>query len=102
MAKAARLTIVEAEEIVPIGALEANDIDLPGIFVDRIVPSTPRTLKLRSFATPHRPALPLRPTKPPSAATVSHAAQPRSSSTASMSISVWAYLPKPHLLFPMA
>ncbi|KAF2120293.1 hypothetical protein BDV96DRAFT_486242 [Lophiotrema nucula] len=40
MAKAARLTIVEAEEIVPIGALDANDIDLPGIFVDRIVPST--------------------------------------------------------------
>jgi 3-oxoacid CoA-transferase len=40
MAKAARLTIVEAEEIVPTGALNPNDIDLPGIFVDRIVPST--------------------------------------------------------------
>jgi 3-oxoacid CoA-transferase len=40
MAKAARLTIVEAEEIVPIGTLNANDIDLPGIFVDRIVPAT--------------------------------------------------------------
>ncbi|KAH7406836.1 hypothetical protein DE146DRAFT_648574 [Phaeosphaeria sp. MPI-PUGE-AT-0046c] len=40
MAKAARLTIVEAEEIVPIGTLDPNNVDLPGIFVDRIVPST--------------------------------------------------------------
>lgn len=40
MAKAARLTIVEAEEIVPIGTFDANEIDLPGIFVDRIVPAT--------------------------------------------------------------
>ncbi|KAF2183716.1 3-oxoacid CoA-transferase [Zopfia rhizophila CBS 207.26] len=40
MAKAARLTIVEAENIVPIGTLNPNDIDLPGIFVDRIVPAT--------------------------------------------------------------
>jgi len=40
MAKAARLSIVEAEEIVPIGTFDANDIDLPGIFVDRIVPAT--------------------------------------------------------------
>lgn len=42
MAKAARLTIVEAEEIVPIGTFDANDVDLPGIFVDRVVPSTAR------------------------------------------------------------
>lgn len=40
MAKAARLTIVEAEEIVPIGSLDPSNIDLPGIFVDRIVPAT--------------------------------------------------------------
>lgn len=40
MAKAARLTIVEAEEIVPIGTLDPNNVDLPGIFVDRIVPAT--------------------------------------------------------------
>jgi 3-oxoacid CoA-transferase len=40
MAKAARLTIVEAENIVPIGDLNPNDIHLPGIFVDRIVPAT--------------------------------------------------------------
>lgn len=40
MAKAARLTIVEAEHIVETGSLNPNDIDLPGIFVDRIVPAT--------------------------------------------------------------
>lgn len=40
MAKAAKCTIVEAEEIVPIGTLKPDEIDLPGIFVDRIVPAT--------------------------------------------------------------
>jgi 3-oxoacid CoA-transferase len=40
MAKAGRLTIVEAEHIVKTGSLDPNDIDLPGIFVDRIVPAT--------------------------------------------------------------
>src|SRR5436190_1434845 len=40
MAKAARLAIVEAENIVPIGSLNPNEIDLPGIFIDRIVPAT--------------------------------------------------------------
>ena len=34
------MTIVEAEEIVPLGALEPDDIDIPGIFVDRVVPAT--------------------------------------------------------------
>ncbi|KAH5312372.1 succinyl-CoA 3-ketoacid-coenzyme A transferase [Parastagonospora nodorum] len=53
MAKAARLTIVEAEEIVPIGALNANDIDLPGIFVDRIVPSTaPKNIEIKKLRDP--------------------------------------------------
>ena len=40
MAKAARLTIVEAENIVPTGSLDPNDVHLPGIYVDRIVPAT--------------------------------------------------------------
>lgn len=40
MAKAAKLTIVEAENIVEAGEIDPNDVDLPGIFVDRIVPST--------------------------------------------------------------
>lgn len=36
-ARAAALTIVEAEEIVEVGEIEPMDIDLPGIYVDRIV-----------------------------------------------------------------
>ncbi|KAE8833103.1 hypothetical protein HRS9139_04922 [Pyrenophora teres f. teres] len=53
MAKAARLTIVEAEEIVPIGTFDANDIDLPGIFVDRIVPSTaPKHIETKKLRDP--------------------------------------------------
>jgi 3-oxoacid CoA-transferase len=60
MAKAARLTIVEAEEIVPIGTFDANDIDLPGIFVDRIVPATvPSNIeikKLRETSSSGKPA----------------------------------------------
>ncbi|KWU42338.1 3-oxoacid CoA-transferase [Rhodotorula sp. JG-1b] len=40
MARSARMTIVEAEEIVPIGSLDPNHVHLPGIFVDRVVQST--------------------------------------------------------------
>ncbi|KAL6354961.1 hypothetical protein LRP88_12319 [Fusarium phalaenopsidis] len=40
MAKAAKVTIVEAENIVEAGEIDPNEVDLPGIFVDRIVPST--------------------------------------------------------------
>ncbi|PFH52470.1 hypothetical protein AMATHDRAFT_173559 [Amanita thiersii Skay4041] len=40
MAKNAKITIVEAEHIVPIGSISPNAIHLPGIYVDRIVPAT--------------------------------------------------------------
>lgn len=40
MAKAASVSIVEAENIVPTGSIHPDDIDLPGIFIDRIVKST--------------------------------------------------------------
>lgn len=40
MAKAAKLTIVEAENIVEIGEIDPDAVDLPGIFVDRIVQAT--------------------------------------------------------------
>ncbi|KAF9448904.1 3-oxoacid CoA-transferase [Macrolepiota fuliginosa MF-IS2] len=40
MAKAAKLTVVEAENIVPVGSISPNAIHLPGIYVDRIVPAT--------------------------------------------------------------
>ncbi len=37
MAMAAETTIVEADELVPLGALDPDDVHLPGIFVHRIV-----------------------------------------------------------------
>lgn len=40
MAKAAKLSIVEAENIVEVGEIDPNEVDLPGIFIDRIVPAT--------------------------------------------------------------
>ncbi|KAI9849905.1 MAG: hypothetical protein M1837_000119 [Sclerophora amabilis] len=40
MAKTARLAIVEAENIVPVGTIDPNHVDLPGIYIDRIVPAT--------------------------------------------------------------
>lgn len=39
-AKAARVAIVEAEEIVPTGAIPPGEVDLPGLFVSRVVPIT--------------------------------------------------------------
>lgn len=40
MAKAAKITIVEAENIVPVGEIHPDNVHLQGIYVDRIVPST--------------------------------------------------------------
>lgn len=37
MARAAKTTIVEVEEIVEIGDIKPDDVHLPGIFVDRII-----------------------------------------------------------------
>lgn len=40
MAKAAKIAIVEAEHIVKTGELKPEEIDLPGVFIDRIVQAT--------------------------------------------------------------
>ncbi|MBB3694642.1 CoA transferase subunit A [Sphingomonas sp. BK580] len=40
MATAGRITVVEAEEIVPEGAMDPDCVHTPGIYVDRIVRST--------------------------------------------------------------
>ena len=37
MATAARITVAEVEEVVPVGALEPDQIHTPGIFVQRVV-----------------------------------------------------------------
>ncbi len=40
MATAATTTIVEADELVPLGALDPDDVHLPGVFVHRVVEVT--------------------------------------------------------------
>lgn len=51
MAKNAKLTIVEAEHIVPVGSLSPNAIHLPGVYVDRIVLATaPKQIEISTLA----------------------------------------------------
>ncbi|KAI5856743.1 putative coenzyme A transferase [Durotheca rogersii] len=57
MAKAARIAIVEAENIVPIGSIDPDSVDLPGIFIDRIVPATaPKNFEVLKLAPPKEDA----------------------------------------------
>jgi 3-oxoacid CoA-transferase len=56
-AKAARVAIVEVQEIVEVGEIAPEDVDLPGIYVDRIVLSTvPVTSGPRAPVLPRRDA----------------------------------------------
>ncbi|MBX3481512.1 MAG: succinyl-CoA--3-ketoacid-CoA transferase, partial [Caulobacter sp.] len=41
MATAGKACVVEVEEIVPTGSLDPDHIHTPGIYVDRIIKSTP-------------------------------------------------------------
>lgn len=51
MAKAAKVTIVEAENIVAVGEIHPDFVHLPGIYVDRIVPSTvEKRIEIRKLA----------------------------------------------------
>jgi 3-oxoacid CoA-transferase len=51
MAKAAKITIVEAEHIVPVGDIHPDYVHLPGIYVNRIVPSTAeKKIEIRKLA----------------------------------------------------
>ncbi|KAK6601324.1 Succinyl-CoA:3-ketoacid coenzyme A transferase 1, mitochondrial 2 [Botrytis cinerea] len=53
MAKAAKVAIVEAEEIVPVGSIDPADVHLQGIYIDRIVPATvPKKLELKKTRAP--------------------------------------------------
>ena len=50
-AKNAKLTIVEAEEIVPVGSIDPNEVQLPSIFVNRVVQATePKQIELETLA----------------------------------------------------
>ncbi|MGH2364015.1 MAG: 3-oxoacid CoA-transferase [Chloroflexota bacterium] len=46
--KAARVAIVEVDEVVDVGAIAPDDVDLPGIFVDRVIKKT--------IDVPHNPS----------------------------------------------
>lgn len=49
MARGAKLTIVEADEIVPVGALDPQHVHIPGIYVDRVVPATmPKEIEIKT------------------------------------------------------
>ncbi|KZT56429.1 3-oxoacid CoA-transferase [Calocera cornea HHB12733] len=51
MARNAKLTIVEAEHIVPIGSLDPNAIHLPGIYVNRIIQcTTPKQIEFTTLS----------------------------------------------------
>jgi 3-oxoacid CoA-transferase subunit A len=56
MATAARITVVEAEEIVPAGTLDPDAVHTPGIYVDRIVKSTINEKRIEKLTTRPRPA----------------------------------------------
>ena len=55
MATAAKVTIVEVEEIVPLGALDADHIHTPGIYIDRIVRTTINEKRIEKRTTRPRP-----------------------------------------------
>ncbi len=46
MATAARICVAEVEEIVPVGALDADSIHLPGIYVKRLIDGSPYEKKI--------------------------------------------------------
>ncbi|WP_432889002.1 CoA transferase subunit A [Kribbella sp. CA-245084] len=48
-AMAGRLTIVEAEQVVEVGALDPDAVHLPGVFVQRVVPLTPEQAEEKSI-----------------------------------------------------
>lgn len=53
MARAARMTIVEADEIVDVGAIAPHDVHLPGIYVTHVVKSQlPKRFEVLKFAQP--------------------------------------------------
>lgn len=56
MATAGKVTIVEVEEIVQAGALDANTIHTPGIYVDRIILSTINEKRIENLTTRSREA----------------------------------------------
>ena len=59
-AMAGRVTIAEVEELVEPGDLDPDQVHLPGIYVQRVVPLTPGAGRRQAHRAPHasRPARP--------------------------------------------
>jgi 3-oxoacid CoA-transferase subunit A len=55
MATAGKVTVVEVEEIVPLGALDPDQIHTPGIYVDRVILSTVNAKRIEFRTTRPRP-----------------------------------------------
>lgn len=58
MATAAKVTVAEVEEIVELGALDADGIHTPGIYVDRVVMSTINEKRIEKLTMRQREASP--------------------------------------------
>lgn len=56
MATAGKVCIAEVEEIVPVGSLGADEIHLPGIYVNRLILGAPYDKKIEFVTTRERPA----------------------------------------------
>lgn len=56
MATAGKVTVVEVEEIVPVGSLDPEAIHTPGIYVDRIIKSTINEKKIEKLTERKREA----------------------------------------------
>jgi 3-oxoacid CoA-transferase subunit A len=57
MATAAKITVVEVEEIVPAGTFDPDCVHTPGIYVDRIVTSTINEKRIEKLTTRAREAV---------------------------------------------
>tara|TARA_B110001454_G_C12712764_1_gene431381 strand:- start:1284 stop:1928 length:645 start_codon:yes stop_codon:yes gene_type:complete len=55
MATASKITVVEVDEIVPDGALDPDQVHIPGIYVDRVVKSTISERRIEQLTTRPRP-----------------------------------------------
>ena len=54
MATAAKVTVVEVEEIVPEGTFDPDCIHTPGIYVDRVILSTINEKRIEKLTTRNR------------------------------------------------
>lgn len=55
MSTAGKITVVEAEEIVPAGTFDPDHIHIPGIYVDRVVLSTINEKRIEKLTVRERP-----------------------------------------------